>query len=336
MTVRRQFIAGASLAACLAPLTALAQRAQKMPRIALLSNNTRIVDLSGPDPIDPNARAFVHGLRDLGWVEGRNIAIERRSADGHPERIPALVQDVVALGVDVLVAYGPAMSLAAKSATETIPVVMIAVANPVGIGLVSSLARPGGNITGLSMDAGAALNGKRLELLKRIAPAATRVAVIRDRPRAGRPTWSPETDAAARALGLTLSMAAVDAPEDFDAAFAAITRERADALWCPDSPVNIGNRNRIIDFAARQRLPAVYAARLFVDAGGLMSYGAELADLSRRAASYVDRLLKGAKPADLPIEQPTRFYLVINLKTAKALGLTIPYALRVFADEVIE
>ena len=335
MTGRRHFIAGASLAACLAPFTALAQRAP-LPRIALLSNNTPVAESSGPDPVDPNARAFVHGLRDLGWVEGRNIAIERRSAEGHPERIPAMVQEVVALGVDVLVAYGPRLSLAAKQATQTIPIVSIGVSNPVAQGLVSSLARPGGNVTGLSMDAGAALNGKRLQLLKEMVPAATRVAVIRPSPRAGRPTWSAETDTAARALGLNLSIAAVDAPEDLDTAFATIARERPDALWCGQMPITLGNRGRIIDFAARQRLPVVYDVRFFVEAGGLMSYGAELNDLSRRAASYVDRLLKGAKPAELPVEQPTRFYLVINLKTAKALGLTIPYSLRVFADEVIE
>jgi len=336
MIDRRAFIRSTALGLLAVPLFAGAQRAPKMARVALVSNNLPIAKMTGADPIDPNARAFVHGLRDLGWVEGRNIVIERRSAEGRPERLPTLVQEMVDIKVDVLVTYGPAMALAAKQATQTIAVVAVGVSNPVGGGLVSNLARPEGNVTGLSMEAGTALNGKRLELLKQLAPKATRVAFFRPRPLPGRPVWSPETEAAAQALGLSLQIAAIDAPEDFDSAFAAIARDRPDAIFCVDSPVTIGNRQRVVDFAARQRLPAVYAQRIFAEAGGLMSYGADLAESSRRAASYVDKILKGAKPGDLPIEQPTKFELIINLKTAKALGLAIPQSLLLRANEVIE
>jgi len=336
MIDRRAFIGSATLGVLTAPLPAGAQRAQKMARIALVANNTPVAEMTGAEPIDRNARAFVHGLRDLGWVEGRSIVIERRSAEGRPERIPALVREMVNLEVDVLVTYGPAMALAAKQATDTIAVVAVAAANPVAQGLVSNLARPGANITGLSMEAGGALNGKRLELLKQVAPKASGVAFIRSRPQAGRPVWSSETEAAAQALGLTLTVVAVDSPEDFDAAFAAIARDRQHAIFCADSPVTLGNRQRIVDFAARQRLPAVYSQRTFAESGGLMSYGADLVDLSRRAAAYVDKILKGAKPGELPIEQPTKFELVINMKTAKALGLTIPQSLLLRADEVIQ
>ena len=333
---RRAMLFGLGGAALTAPWLALAQRAQALPRIALMSNNTAVASMSGSDPIDRNARAFVHGLRDLGRVEGRNIVIEHRSAAGRPERVPVLVREMVDLKVDVIVTYGAAMALAAKQATQTIAVVMVGVADPVGQGIVSNLARPGGNITGLSMEVGGTLNGKRLELLKQLAPKATRVAFFRPRPQPGRPVWHPETEAAAQALGLSLQIAAADAPEDLDASFVAIARDRPDAIFCTDSPVTIGSRRRIIDFAAREHLPAVYAQRVFAESGGLMSYGADLADSSRRAATYVDKILKGARPGDLPIEQPTKFELVINLKTARALGLTIPQVLLLRADEVIQ
>jgi putative ABC transport system substrate-binding protein len=332
---RRSMLLGLSAAAATAPLAALAQFAQRQPRVALIANSTPLAEMSGPDPINPNARGFVHGLRDLGWYEGRNIVIERHSAEGRPERGPAMLREAIDRKVDVIVTYGPAMARAAAQATDTIPIVALG-PDPVALGLATSFARPGRNITGLSLEAGAAMNGKRLELLKQLVPKATRVAFLRDPPQPGRPVWRADTEAAAQTLGLSLQMAAVSTPEDFDAVFAAIARDRPDAIFCADSPLNLGSRQRIVDFAARQRLPAVYALRAFAESGGLMSYGADLADLSRRAATYVDRILKGAKPADLPVEQPAKFELVINLKTARALGITIPQELLLRADEVIQ
>jgi putative ABC transport system substrate-binding protein len=322
-------------AAVAAHLSALAQRAQELPRVALMANSTPLSEMNGPAPINPNAQAFVRGLRELGWIEGRNIVIERRSAEGRPERLPGLMREAVDRKADVIVTYGTAMALAARQATDTIPVVALG-PDLVALGLATSLARPGGNVTGLSLVAGPAMNGKRLELLKQLVPKATRVAFFRDPPTPGRPVWSAETEAAARALGLSLQMAAVGSPEDFDTVFAAIARDRPDAIFCADTPLNLGNRQRIIDFAARERLPTVYALRAYAESGGLLSYGADLTDLSRRAATYVDKILKGAKPGELPVEQPTKFELVINLKTAKALGLTIPQSLLRRADEVIE
>jgi putative ABC transport system substrate-binding protein len=332
---RRAMLLGLGGAAVAAHFSALAQRAQELPRVALMANSTPLSEMNGPAPINPNAQAFVHGLRELGWIEGRNIVIERRSAEGRPERLPRLMREAVDRKADVIVTYGTAMALAARQATDTIPVVALG-PDLVALGLATSLARPGGNVTGLSLVAGPAMNGKRLELLKQLVPKAIRVAFFRDPPTPGRPVWSAETEAAARALGLSLQMAAVGSPEDFDTVFAAIARDRPDAIFCADTPLNLGNRQRIIDFAARERLPTVYALRAYAEAGGLLSYGADLADLSRRAATYVDKILKGAKPGELPVEQPTKFELVINLKTAKALGLTIPQSLLRRADEVIE
>ena len=328
-------LAGLGGVAFVARVPALAQRVLPLPRVALMANSTTVADMSGPDPVDRNARAFVHGLRDLGWVEGRSVVVERRSAEGRPERLPALVREVVDLKVDVIVTYGPAMALVAGKATDSIPIVALG-PNLVTLGLATSLARPGRNVTGLTLEAGAALNGKRLEFVKQLVPKATRVALIRDRPLPGRPVWAAETEAAALALGLSLQMAAVDSPEDLDAVFAAIERDQPDAIFCTDTPLNLGNRQRIIDFAARQRLPAVYSSRAFAESGGLLSYGADLADLSRRAASHVDKILKGAKPGELPIEQPTKFELIVNLKTARALALAIPQSLLLRAEEVIE
>ncbi len=332
---RRAVLRAAVYGVLAAPLDVPAQPAQKLPRVALLANSPQIADMEGPEPRERNARAFVQGLRELGWIEGKNIVIERRSALGRPERIPALVQEVVDLRVDLMITYGTAMALTAKQA-GTIPVVALGLGDPVASGLVGNLARPGGNVTGLTMEVGPLLNGKRLELLKALSPKMARVVFIRPRPRAGARLWAGETEEAARSLGITLSVAVADLPEDLDAAFAQIARDRPDAIYCPDYPMAIGQRRRIIDFAARERLPAVYAQRLFAESGGLMSYGADLPALSRRAAAYVDKILKGAKPGDLPFEQPTKFELVINAKTAKALGLAIPPSLRLRADEVID
>jgi len=289
----------------------------------------------GPDPIDANSRGFVHGLRDLGWVDGRNVIIEHRSAEGRPERVPALVREVVDLRADVIITAGTAMVRAARQATDTIPIVAIG-PNLVALGLANSLARPGGNVTGLPFYAGPAMFAKRLELLKRAAPAVKRIAWLGAAPAAGQSMWGAETADAARALGLVLSGIAVDRPEDLDAAFASMSRQRPDAIFPTDTPLNLGNRARIVEFAARERLPAIYGLRQFPEAGGLMSYGIDIPDIQRRAAQYVDRILKGAKPGELPMELPTRFEFVINLKTAKALGLAIPKALLLQADQVIQ
>jgi putative ABC transport system substrate-binding protein len=264
--------------------------------------------------------------------------IEYRSAEGKLERFPALVAELVALKVDVIVVAGTPASLAAKQATRTLPIVFATAADPVGSGLVTSLARPGGNITGLSI-LSPELVGKRLELLKQAVPGVSRVAVL----------WQPgghdertdkdilkDAEVAARALGVRLQVVEARGPEDFDRAFSDMTRARAGALTVLTGIMFLNERRRLVDLATKNRLPTVYPYREFVDAGGLMAYGPNLADLYRRAATYVDKILKGAKPGDLPVEQPTKFELVINLKTAKALGLTIPQSVLGRADEVIQ
>ena len=313
------------------PLAAEAQQAAKIARIGYLSNN-----LAG----NPPAReAFLQGLRDLGYVEGRNLVIEYRDAEGNAERLPALAAELVALKVDVIVAAtGTPAVLAAKQATKAIPIVFTAAADPVTSGLVASLARPGGNVTGLS-NVTPELVGKWLELLTQAVPGVSRVALLWE------PGSMPErtdkdilraADVAARALGVRLQVIDVRGPADFDKAFSDMTKERAGAVTVMGSTMIISERRHLVDLAAKHRLPAVYTWRWFVDAGGLMAYGPDFADMFRRAATYVDKILKGAKPADLPVEQPTKFELVINLKTAKALGLTIPPSLLQRADQVIE
>ena len=264
--------------------------------------------------------------------------IEYRDAEGKPERLPALAAELVALKVDVIVAPNTAQALAAKQATRTLPIVFAFVADPVASGLVTSLARPGGNVTGLS-SLTPELVGKRLELLTQAVPGVSRVAVLWQPGAQGERTdkdMLKGADVAARALGVRLQFVEARGPADFDRAFSDMTRARAGALTVLGSTMFISERRRLVDLAAKNRLPAVYARREYVDAGGLMSYGPNLADLFRRAATYVDKILKGAKPADLPVEQPTKFELVINLKTAKALGLTIPQSLLGRADEVIQ
>ncbi|HEV8458500.1 MAG TPA: ABC transporter substrate-binding protein, partial [Methylomirabilota bacterium] len=282
--------------------------------------------------------AFRQGLRDLGYVEGRNVVIEYRDAEGNVERLPALAAELVALKVDVIVVGGTPAVLAAKQATKTIPIVFTVAADPVADGLVTSLARPGGNVTGLS-NLGPELVGKCLEQLKQAVPGVSRVAVLWQPGAFGERTEKDmlkEAEVAARALGVRPQFVEARGPDDFDRAFSDMTRARAGALTVLLSPMFFNERRRLVDLAAKNRLPAVYQVREFVDAGGLMSYGANLADLVRRAATYVDRILKGAKPGDLPVEQPTKFELVINLKTAKALGLTIPQSVLGRADEVIQ
>jgi len=330
MMHRRTFLGTLASGLLAAPLTVEAQQAAKVVRIGYLAANLAA---------SPHLReAFLQGLRDLGYVEGRNVVIEYRDAEGKYERFPALATELVALKVDVIVVTSTPSAVAVKQATRTIPIVFTWAADPVGSGLVTSLARPGGNITGSSFFA-PDLVGKRLDLLKRALPGVSRVAAL----------WHPgdyvermekdmltETDRAARALGLRLQVVEARGPEDFDRAFSDMTRARADAVTVQSTNIFFIERRRLVDLAAKNRLPAMYLTREFVDAGGLMSYGPNVADLHRRAATYVDKILKGAKPGDLPVEQPTKFELVINLKTAKALGLTIPPALLQRADQVIE
>jgi len=312
-----------------APLAA--QQAAKIARIGYLT-----VDMAA----NPHVReAFLQGLRDLGYVEGRNVVIEYRDAEGKFERLPARVAELVALKVDVIVTAGGTLpALAAKQATKTIPIVFASAPDPVTDGLVTSLARPGGNVTGLS-NLAAELVGKRLEQFKQAVPGVSRVAVLWQPGGLGERTEKgmlKGAEVAARALGVRLQFVEARSPADFDRAFTEMTRARADALTVLPSTMLNTERRRLVDLAAKNRLPAVYPWRESVDAGGLMSYGPNLADLFRRAAIYVDKILKGAKPADLPVEQPTKFELVINLKTAKALGITVPHSLLLRADQVIE
>lgn len=336
MMDRRAFIGTAAVGALMVSPRAHAQRAGKLPRVALVFNNIPVAEMAGANAVSRLARAFVHGLRDLGLIEGRNILIERRSAEGRYERLPGLMQELLALQVDVIAAIGPAVG-AARRATDKIPIVAVATdgLDDVGGG-AASLSRPGRNVTGLTGEIGVGVNGKRLQLLKEAAPKASRVAFLGQGSRPIHRYWRPDTEAAARALGLTLIWVGADTPEEFEAAFAAIAKDRADTLFVDGTAVNYAHTRPIIEFAARLRLPAVYPFREGPEAGGLMSYGSNLADLFRRAATYVDKILKGAQPGDLPIEQPTKFELVINLKTARALGLTIPQTLLLRVDEVIE
>ena len=314
----------------LAPLAADAQESGKVPRIGWLSANMTV---------NPHLReAFVRGLRDLGYVEGRDVVIEYRDAQGKFERLPALAAELVALKVDVIVAGAPLQALAAKRATTTIPIVFIAVGDPVTSGLVTGLARPGGNVTGLSL-LFPELVGKRLELLKLVVPGVSRVAFLWQPGAIGERTEQDvlkEAEVAGRALGLRLQSFSARGPADLDTAFSDMTRARVGALTLSSSNMFQTEKRRLVDLAARHRLPGVYGFREYVDAGGLMSYGANAHDLFRRGATYVDKILKGAKPGDLPVEQPTKFDLVINLKAAKALDLTIPPSLLGRADHVVE
>jgi putative tryptophan/tyrosine transport system substrate-binding protein len=335
MTTRRTFIAGLGGVAVVRPLAAQAQQPTgKVHRVGLLFATVPLSELAGPDPIDPLAKAFVHAMRDLGFVEGRNLTLERRSAEGRYERYAQIFTDLVARKVDVIVTIGTDMTLAAKRVTTTVPIVMAGSTDPVEAGIVASLARPGGNVTGQTFNTGPEFEAKRLQLLNEALPEATRIAFL-----VIKAEWEglqgTSVRAAARMLGVTL-VHVVHTPTHYADAFALIMRERPHALFVARHGANYANRQLIADFAVEQRLPGMYPYREIVEAGGLMSYGLSLPDLWRRAAEYVDKILKGAKPADLAVEQPTRFELVINGKTAKALGLSIPPLLLAQADEVIE
>jgi len=327
---RRQFLiaAGALLAT---PLVASGQQSANTARIGYLT--------SSQDANPHLPEAFRQGLRDLGYVEGRNLVIEYREAEGKADRLPALAAELVALKVDVIVAApGTLTARVAKEATRTVPVVFIAVADPVRSGLVTSLARPSGNVTGLSSLA-PALVAKRLELLTQAVPGVSRVAVLWFPGALGERTdkdMLKEAEAAAQALGVRLQFVEARGPDDFGRAFADMTSARAGALTVLPANLFLREHRRLVDLVAKNRLPAAYTSREFVDVGGLLSYGANEPDLFRRAATYVDKILKGAKPGDLPIEQPTKFELVINLKTAKDLGLTIPPSVLARAEDLIQ
>jgi putative ABC transport system substrate-binding protein len=276
----------------------------------------------------------VQALRELGYVEGKNLVLEWRSAELRLERLPELVAELVGLKVDVLVAPNGPAAVVAKNATQTVPIVMM-VADPVGLGLVGSLSRPGGNVTGLSFY-NEAISGKRLELLKEVVPGLARVGVLRNPLNPADPIYWKETEVAAQRLGVALEALKVRESEDFEAAFATAKQRNAQALLAFDDLLTFTYGSRVTALAASSRLPVMYGFREFPDAGGLMSYGPSIALVYRQAASFVDKILKGAKPADLPVEQPTKFELVINVKVAKALGLTVPPSLLTLADELIE
>jgi putative tryptophan/tyrosine transport system substrate-binding protein len=305
-----------------------AQQPKKVPRIGILSSGSTS---SSKEVIEP----LQLGLRDLGYIEGQNITTEYRYAEGVAERLPNLAAELVQLKVDIIVVSGSPSTQAAMNATKTIPIVMTNANDPVGIGLVASLAHPGGNVTGLS-NVGSDLGGKQLELLKEASPKVSRVAVLSDSAIPGNALWLGEMKVAAEALRITLQPVNVHRPDDFERAFSAIKKEHASALSTLRNGVNNNYRARIVDFAAKSRLPAMYPDREYVEVGGLMSYGPNFPDLFRRAATYVDKILKGVKPADLPVEQPTKFEFVINLKTAKALNLTIPQSVLFRADKVVK
>lgn len=326
---RREFLGFAVAAIAIWPLATNAQPAAKIPRIGYLASN-----LANQGPLE----AFRQGLRDLGYVEGRNVVIEFRDAQGKLEPLQALASELVALKVDVIVASSTAAALAAKQATMIIPIVFGTVPDPVATGLVASLARPGGNVTGLS-NLNADLIGKCLEYLTQAVPGAKRVAVLSQPGAFGERTEQEMLKAAeiaARALGIQIHFVEARGPSDIDKAFSEITLARPDAAIVLVSGMLLGERKRLVDLSASNRLPVLYTFRELADAGGLMSYGTSLSDLFRRAASYVDKILKGAKPADLPVEQPVKLELVINLKAAQALGLTVPPTLVARADQVIE
>jgi putative ABC transport system substrate-binding protein len=317
-----------AVAVFVVPLTGEAQQAASRPRIGFLGTSS---------PSDPRAAryagAFQQGLRELGYVEGQNIAIEFRWAMGKYDRLPGLAAELVGLKVNVLVAGAQPAIQAAKDATETIPIVMVS-SDPVAAGFVASLARPGGNITGLSMMS-AELLGKQLELLKEVVPKVSRVALLGNPTNPGNAQWAQHAQDAARALGIRLQPLEARDPTEIDRAFTQMTRERAGAVFLLNDTMLSDHRTRIADHATRRRLPTVSGLSEHAEAGGLLAYEPSRADTWRRAATYVDKILKGAKPADLPVEQPTTLELVINLKTAKALGLTIPQAVLLRADRVI-
>jgi len=324
---RRTFLAMVPAGLLVAPLAARAQPAGKVPRVGFLLGFS-------PGP-SREVDAFRRGLRELGYIEGQNIAIEYRYARGQVERLPELAAELVRLNPDVIVAPYTPPALAAKRATSMIPIVFAGVADAVGAGLITNLGRPGGNITGLT-STGAELGGKRLELLKQVISKASRVAVLYNPADQSNVLVLKQLQESAPNLGLTLQPFAVREPDHFEGAFSAMARERTHAMFGVPGVLTDRHKEALVGLAAKHRLPTMWGLRQFVEAGGLMSYAVNFYDQIRQTAVYVDKILKGAKPGDLPVEQPTKFELVINLKTAKTLGLTIPPSLLLRADQVIE
>jgi len=326
---RRTFLAGTGTVLLTTPLAAEAQQAGKVYRIGL-------IDLSAPDPARQAWwNAFRQGMRELGYVEGQNVSFEPRWGQSDADRLPKLAAELVGLKVDLIVAGGTSAAIAAKRATSIIPIVTASGSDPVAVGLVASLRQPGGNITGMTA-INSELAGKRLEFLRIVAPRVSRIAILWDETDAGSRLNADGTEAAAKTAGLTIHRVSVSTAAGLEAAFATMVRGRAGALIVVGTARLFSYRKRIGELAVKQRLPTVHGTREYVEAEGLLSYGTDYPDLFRRAATFVDKILKGAKPADLPMEQPMKFELVINLKTAKALGLTIPQSLLGRADEVIQ
>ena len=325
---RRQFLlaSGALLAA---PFTANAQTSGKVYRIGYIQT-------AAPSEAAHVTRAFEEGLRELGYVEGRNLVIERRFADGKLERLPQLAAELVLLKLDVIVTGSNPVIAAVKKETATIPLVMTGSRDPVGSGFIASLARPGGNLTGVATDPSPEFFGKHVELLKELIPKATRIAVLWNLGEPAAESYHKAAESAASKLGLSMQSVPIRGRDELEGAFARMARERIDALVVQGGPALFTARIQVVQLAIKHRLPGVYWAREFVELGGLASYGSSVADNFRRASVYVDKILKGAKPGDLPVEQPTRFEMVINLKTAKSLGITVPPAVLVQADAVIE
>jgi putative tryptophan/tyrosine transport system substrate-binding protein len=330
---RRDFITAIASSAATWPLGVRAQQpsAGKGPRVGIL--------MPGPAAhSEAVLKPFYQGLHELGYVEGQNLAVELRNADWKPDRLPALAAELVGLKVDIIVAWSTSSARAAKQVTNSIPIIAAVMADPVGDELVASLARPGGNVTGTTF-LGPELIAKRLQLLRDVVPGLARVAALWHPHAYGERTMTnivKDIEEAARTLGMQLQLVPADGPGDIASAFAAMAKERADAFIVMPSPMLFGEHQHIVELAANNRLPGMYQAREFVDAGGLMSYGANLDDLFRRTAPYVDKILKGAKPAELPVERPTKFELVINMKNARALGLTINRDIQLVADELVE
>ena len=318
---RREFIAALGGAAAW-PLAAGAQQLAKIPRIGIIDDS-------------PIWNDFRQRLRGLGYLEGQNIAFEYRYAGGLPDRLAWVAAELARRPVDLIATFGTPPTLAAKQATTTIPIIMIGIGDPVGAGLVSSLARPGGNITGNTI-LGPDVAGKRLQLLKEVIPSLSRVAFLWNPDNASHPAQLAELQAAVQTLGLTLIPVAVRSSDEFDNAFAAMIKERPDAFLMTNDPFHQLSIGTIIDFLTNNHLPGMFLTREVVVAGGFLSYGANLPDLFRRGAEYVHKILKGTKPADLPVEEPVKFELVVNLKTAKAIGLSIPESFLLRVDEVIE
>jgi putative ABC transport system substrate-binding protein len=330
---RREFLL--ALGALLAAPLAYAQREEKKRRVAFVLAASPVAEMMGSEPAHPNVRSFIHELRNIGYVEGRNLVLERRSAEGHPERYPDIFAELAQLKTEVIVAAGGgALLKRGRDAASQIPIVMLGSSEPVRHGLARSLAHPGGNVTGLTFDAGAENEGKRLQLLKEAIPTLARVSYLGQKG-----VWEDPIGLAARNAARTLSIELLFAehnPDKLAETFTAIEQQKPDALLASPSPTTFAQQQQVLAFVNKVRIPAMYPFGLMAVAGGLMSYGANTLDFGRRAAHYVDKILKGAKPGDLPIERPTRFDFIVNLRTARELGLTIPRSTLLRADRVIE